>query len=243
MKFPTKRALSRNAWLGALWLPLAAAAQVPLPAPVPVQNQLSLSATASVEVSHDVLGIVFSTTREGAQAGAVQAELTRALNEALAEARKIAKPGQVDVSTGNFSLYPRHAPKGGSILSWQGTAELRVEGRDTEAIAKLAGRIQSMSVARVGFSLSREAREKVEGDVAAEAIARFRAKAEAYARQFGFGTVSLREVQVMTNEPPNQPMPMMRASRASAMGGDEALPVEAGKANVTASVNGSVQMK
>jgi predicted secreted protein len=203
------------------------------------QNQLSLAASASIEVTRDVLGIVFSTTREGAQAGPVQAELSQALDEALNEARKIAKPGQVEVSTGNFSLYPRYAPKGG-IASWQGTAELRVEGRDSQAIARLVSRIKSMNVSRVGYTLSREAREKVEGEVAAEAIARFRAKAEAYAKHFGFGTVTLREVQVSSGEPHQPPMPMMRAQAADA---SESLPVEAGKASVTATVNGSVQMK
>ncbi len=34
-----------------------------------------------------------------------------------------------------------------------------------------------MTIARVGYSLSREARERLEGEVAAQAIARFRAKA------------------------------------------------------------------
>jgi predicted secreted protein len=43
------------------------------------QNQLSLAASANIEVTRDVLGIVFSTTREGAQAGPVQAELSQAL--------------------------------------------------------------------------------------------------------------------------------------------------------------------
>lgn len=205
-------------------------------------NVVSLSATASVELTRDVLSIAFSATREGPEAGAVQTQLVQALEQALAEARKIARPGQVDVSTGHFSLYPRYAPKGG-ISGWQGTAEMLVEGRDSEAIARLAGRLQGMSVARVGYSLSREARERVEAEVSAQAIARFRARAEAYARQFGFGSFSIREVQVTTNDAPNFPVPMLRAPRAAMAASEEALPVEAGKASVSASVSGSVQMK
>ena len=45
------------------------------------------------------------------------------------------------------------------------------------AIGQLTGRITTMTVARVGYRLSREASRKVEGDIAAEAIAAFRAKA------------------------------------------------------------------
>ena len=194
-----------------------------------------------MEVSKDWLTVVFATTREGTDAGLVQSQLKQALDAALAEARKLAKPGQVEVQTGGFSLQPRYAPKGG-INGWQGSAELIVEGRDTGAIAQLTGRVQSLSIARVGFSLSREAREKVEADVAAQAITRFRSRAEAVAKQFGFGGYVLREVTVASNEPQGGPQPMMRMQAARASMTDEALPVEAGKASVTATVNGSVQM-
>jgi predicted secreted protein len=207
----------------------------------PPQNVVALTATASVEVNKDWLAIVLSTTREGADAAAVQSQLKQALEAALAEARKAAKPGQVEVQTGAFSLMPRYAPKGG-ISGWQGSTELIVQGRDTQALSQLAGRINTLSIGRVGFSLSREAREKVEADVAAEAIGRFRARAEAVSRQFGFAGYTVREVSVSTDPGMAMAQPMMRAQamRASA---DEALPVEAGKATVTATVSGSVQMK
>jgi predicted secreted protein len=206
-----------------------------------LQNVVALTATASVEVNKDWLGIVMSTTREGADAAAVQSQLKQALDAALAEARKAAKPGLVEVQTGAFSLMPRYAPKGG-ISGWQGSAELIVQGRDTQALSQLAGRISTLTIARVGFSLSREAREKVEADVAAEAIGRFRARADAVSKQFGFAGYTVREVTVSTDPGMVMAQPVLRAQamRASA---DEALPVEAGKATVTATVSGSVQMK
>jgi predicted secreted protein len=205
-------------------------------------NLLTLSATASVEVTRDVLNITFSAQRDGTDAAAVQSQLIQALETALTEARKIARPGQVEVSTGSFSLYPRYAPKGSGV-SWQGSAELLVEGRDSQAITQLVGRLQTMSVARVGYSLSRQAREKVEADVSAQAIARFRSKAEAYAREFGFGATSIRAVEVSGSELHSPPMPMMRSGMAQAAMADQALPVEAGKASVSATVSGTVQMK
>jgi len=207
----------------------------------PPQNVVALTATASVEVNKDWLGIVMSTTREGADAAAVQSQLKQALDAALAEARKAAKPGQVEVQTGAFSLMPRYAPKGG-ISGWQGSAELIVQGRDTQALSQLAGRISTLTIARVGFSLSREAREKVEADVAAEAIGRFRARADAVSKQFGFAGYTVREVSVSTDPGMVMAQPVMRA-QAMRASPDEALPVEAGKATVTATVSGSVQMK
>jgi len=150
------------------------------------------------------------------------------------------------VQTGNFSLYPRYAgaPRGGSptISGWQGTAELLIEGRDMPAIAALTGRIGSMTIGRVGYALSRQQREKVEGDVTAQAIAAYRAKAAEMARQFGYGSYVIRQVEVSSGES-SPPVPMMRA-QAMAVSADQApLPVEPGKGTVTVTVSGSVQMK
>jgi predicted secreted protein len=208
---------------------------------------LGLSASASVEVQKDVLAITFSTTKDGADANAVQAELKRALDAALAEARRVAKPGDVDVQTGNFALYPRYAPPTSSgraaISGWQGSAELVVQGRDVAAISQLSARITTMTIARVEYRLSREASQRVEGDVAAQAIAVFRGKAAFFAKQFGYGTYAIREVSVQTSEPMPGPQPMMRMQAQSAGAAAEPLPVEPGKALVTANVNGTVQMK
>jgi predicted secreted protein len=211
----------------------------------PISGVLNLTTTASVEVTKDVLGIVFSTTRDGADAQAVQSALKQALDAALAEARKIAKPGQAEVQTGNFSLYPRYGnPKASgqpSIIGWQGTAELQVQGKDAAAIAQLSGRVTTMNIARVGYTLSKEAREKVEADVMARAIADWRAKAQQMSQQFGYGSYTVREVNVTTNEQGGGPVVMM--SRAKTMSAsDEALPTEAGKGDVIATVSGSAQM-
>lgn len=212
----------------------------------PTAGVLSLSTSATVEVTKDMLSVAFSTAREGNEARAVQTALKQALDAALGEARKVAKAGQVDVQTGNFSLHPRYAPpvKGAApvISGWQGTAELIVQGRDIATIAQLSGRIQTMTIARVGYSLSREAREKVEADVTALAIARWRAKAAHMSQQFGYGSYVVREVNVSTNESPPDMRPMQfKATRAMASA-DESLPTEAGNADVTAAVNGSAQM-
>ena len=200
---------------------------------------MGLSASASVEVPRDLLSLVFTTSREGPDAAAVQSELKQALDAALAEAKRVAKPGQVDVQTGNFSLYPRH-DRTGALVGWQGTVELLVEGRDMAAIGQLVGRVNSMTVGRVSQGLSREARERSEAEVAGQAIAAYRAKAAEYARQFGYSSYVLREVNVGAGEPPGPPIPMMRTQAASMEAAP--LPIEAGKATVTVTVSGTVRL-
>lgn len=206
------------------------------------QGVVSLSSSASVDVTRDVLGVTFGTTKEGTDAASVQSQLKQALDAALAEAKKAARPGQVDVQTGNFSLAPRYTNKG-VVNGWQGSAELIVEGRDMQAIGQLTGRITTLTISRVGYTLSRELREKSEAEVSGQAIARYRAKASDYAKQFGYSGYTIREVNVSTNE--QQPM-LAQATRMKTMSApapsDESLPVEPGKGTVTVSVNGTVQL-
>jgi len=212
---------------------------VPYPPP---QNVLQLSATGTVEVQQDLLSMTLSTTREGADATLVQTQLKTALDTALNEARKAAQPGQLDVRTGNFSLYPRYG-RDGKMSGWSGTAELVLEGRDFPRITQTAGRIQTMTMGNVGFGLSREQRAKVEGEAQAIAIERFKAKAGELAKGFGFSGYTLREVSVNANEPGFVPRMRMQAMEAKAASADSAVPVEPGKSTVVVTVSGSVQLR
>jgi len=210
--------------------------------PETLQNVAQLSATGSVEVQQDLLSISLSTTRDGTDAGVVQTQLKQALDTALAQAKQAAAPGQMDVRTGNFSLYPRYG-KDGKINGWQGSTELVLEGKDFPRITGTAGKIQSLTMSNVSFALSREQRAKVEGEAQAQAIERFKAKAAEVARSFGFGSYSLREVSINANDQGPIPRPRMMAMSAKAEMADASVPVEAGKSTVLVNVSGSVQMK
>ena len=179
MKFIDLGAVVASSLAAACFLGLAMAPSAALAQTAPQAGVLGLTASASVDVTRDLLSITFATARDGNDANDVQAQLRQALEAALREAKKAALPGQVDVQTGNFSLYPRYAVAPGSgrqtVNGWQGSTELVVEGKDLAAIGQLVGRITTMTVARVGYRLSREASQRVEAEITAEAIARFRA--------------------------------------------------------------------
>lgn len=222
-------------------LPLVAAAQSASLQKDP-EGVVSLNSSATIQVPNDWITVQFSTAREGTDAAAVQAALKEALASALSQARQVARPdGHVQVQGGGFSLQPRFNNKG-VVNGWTGTTSLTVQGRDMATIAELAGRVQSMVVASLDYSVSREARDKVEGEAAAQAIASFRAKAADYARAFGYEKFAVREanVSIDNGQPPPRPF-RVKAAMAPNLG--EALPVEAGTGNVTANVNGSVQLK
>lgn len=205
-------------------------------------NVAQLSANGSVEVQQDLLAISMSTNREAADANVVQTQLKTALDTALTEAKKTAQTGQLDVRTGNFSLYPRYG-KDGKINGWQGSSELVLEGKDFARISAAAGKIQTLTVANVVFSLSREQRAKAEGSAQSIAIERFKVKAGEIAKGFGFASYALREVSVNAADQGYVPRPRVMAMEMKAASADAAVPVEAGKSTVVVTVSGSVQLK
>lgn len=207
----------------------------------PPQNVLQLQASHAVEVQQDLLTLTLTTAREGTDPAVVQTQLKNAVDAALAEARKSAQPGQMDVRTGNFALYPRHN-RDGKMTGWTGTAELVLEGRDFPRITQTAGRIQTMTMGGVQFGLSREQRARAESQAQSTAIERFQAKASELAKSFGFGGYTLREVAVNANEPGFQPRFRMAAQEAR-VASDAAVPVEPGKSEVVVTVSGSVQLR
>jgi predicted secreted protein len=226
-------------------LTAASVATVSIAAPAqmlpPPQDVLTLAASAAVEVQYDVIAMTLSTTRDGSDATAVQSQLRQAIDAALGEARKAQRPGQIEVRTGAFSLTPRYGNRGAQITGWVGTGQVVLEGRDMAAIAQVAGRLATVTVAHVGYALSRETRDRVEADAVSQAIARFRSRAGDYAKQFGFNGYTVREVNVGTADP-HIVQPMMRQRMVASTAADESIPVEAGKAMLTVTVNGSVQM-
>lgn len=206
------------------------------------KNLVQLSANASVDVAQDLMVLNMSTTRDGPDASAVQTQLKAALESALTDAKKAANPGRLDVKTGQFSLSPRYGREG-KINGWQGTVELVMEGRDFEKISSTAGKIQTLTVTGVSFSLSRELRARVQTEAQAQAIANYKIQAEAIAKGFGFAGYTLREITVNANDFGQPFRPRLMAMESRAAMADAPVPVEAGKSTVQVTVSGSVQLK
>jgi predicted secreted protein len=200
-------------------------------------NVAQLSATSTVEVQQDLLVTTMNTTVSGQDAYVVQTQLKQALDAALVIAGPAVQPGQLDVRTGNFSLYLTH-DKNGKVNGWQGSTELVLNGRDFSRITATAGKIKSLTLADVSFGLSREQRAKVEDEAQAIAIERFKAKALAVSEGFGFSAYTLREIRISADNQGGQYHPASDARMA-----ESPVPVEAGKATVLINVSGSVHMR
>jgi len=203
-------------------------------------RRVTLSAQAQVQVTQDLMTVSLSTTREGIEAQIVQSQLKGALEAALAEVKKDALPGQMDVRTGRFGLSPRYG-RDGKISGWQGSAEIVLEGADFLRITAAAGKVQTLTVARVGFGLSPQQRERAQALAQAQAIASFRQRAGDIAKAFDAPGYSLDDVQLRYDDVFIQPRPEMMAVRA--MADSAPVPAEAGLTTVQVSASGSVRLK
>ena len=214
-----------------------------LPAAEPTQV-VSLSASAQQEMQQDWLTVVVHASLEGNEPVAVQNQLKAVVEQALAQLRPQVQAQSFEVRTGQFGISPRHGEKG-RLLGWQGQADVVIEGRDFAKVSQAAAQVPRMVVTQAVFSLSRQARQQLEAEVQSQAVQNFRQRAQALAKDFGFASYTLRQVNVSSvdrPEPGIQPRLMMAADAAAAPV-QAPIPLVAGKDEVRITVSGSIQLR
>ena len=208
--------------------------------PLPAQR-VNLAAQASVQVAQDLLTMSLSTTREGTDPQQVQAQLKSALDSALTQAKKEARPGLMAVRTGRFGLTPRYG-NNGKITGWQGSTELVLEGQDFARISETAGKLSTLTVAGASFGLTQGQRQSAQAQAQTQAIALFRQRATEIAKAFDFQAYTLGEVSVNFEEGVPIFQPQLKGVRLMAAEAAP-VPVEAGMTSVSVNVSGSVQLQ
>jgi predicted secreted protein len=234
-----RASLASAALTMALALPTAAFAQS-APPPRPELPQLSLEAAASSDVAQDKVTITMGSDYDGVDQAKVSDQLNKLLASTLATAKRNAK---VESRSGSYRVWA-NTDKTGKIIGWRGRAEIILESKDFVAASTLAGELsKSMAVSNIDFSLSREAREAEEQRLLVEAAKAFRARASSASQAFGFGGYNVRQLDLSGSGTVYQTRPMMamRAASAEAKFSDS-VPMEAGKATVTVSVRGTVEL-
>ncbi|PRH48488.1 SIMPL domain-containing protein [Burkholderia multivorans] len=203
---------------------------------------LSLSSQASADVPQDIIHITLFYEQQAKDPGSLTSALNQRADAALAQAKGVSG---VSAHTGAFSVYPS-TDRDGKISAWRGRTEIVLESRDFAAASKLAGQLSNlMQVANVEFSLSPEAQRAAEQKLTTEAIKSFRARADEAAKAFGYSSYTIRDVNVGSGRNV-QPYPRMMAMAAAPMDSAKMsapIAVEGGKATVSVTINGSVQMK
>lgn len=232
--------LARRALALALCLFAAAPVLADEPAPGGV---LQLEARATVEVVPDRTVAVLAAVAQGSDVAALNAEVAARLEAAV---RRAGQAQGVQVATGGITTQPRWVDNHGTARQdgWTVRALLRLRATDPEALARLLGQLGgSLQVESVSAELSPELRKRELDHLSAQAIAAFRARAQAAARDFGYGSYTLGTVRLgdlQGAEP--QPRPLMMAAR-SAPGEAPPMVVQPGPRELGVSVDGSVRLQ
>lgn len=207
--------------------------------PPPVYDRVDLSASAERQVGNDIMvAVVYAEVEANSQARAAD-DVNQAIRFAADRAR--ATPG-VAVETQRYTTRPVYA-NDRRIVGWVARQSLRLESTDAEALSTLLGELQTrVAIESLRSSLSKAARDAVEDEIIAEALAQFRRRAGMIAADFGREGYRL----VHLNVGSYAAIPVdarMEASFARAAAADVAAPaVEAGVQTVTVSVNGTIEL-
>ncbi|WP_215781330.1 SIMPL domain-containing protein [Paludibacterium sp. B53371] len=204
-------------------------------------TQLELTASSQREVANDQLDVTLYVQESQAQPAALADSLNRKTAAAMAVARSY---GAVQASSGNYSTWPQY-DKNNQIKGWQGRSEIHLRSGDFVQTAQLVARLQqSMLLGNVDFSVSEQARKRIEQQMLPEAIAQLQATAKVAAGALGKSHVSVRELSIGNNGNAPRPMMAMMAKRANIGPESVAAPDwQAGTSMLQLQVSGKLDLK
>ena len=201
-----------------------------------------LTVNLSSEANRPAANDLMQATLSAEASGATPAELSRRVNQAVAEALKLVKAyPAIKVQSGGTSTYPVYA-KGGAIESWRMRSEISLESGDTASLSELLGKLQtSLAVSSLRMLPSPETRRTAENAAILDAIDLFKARAKLVADAQG-KSYGIRELSVSTGGHFAPPVPVLRAAKA--MSADAApMPIESGESLVSVSVSGRIEIE
>ena len=230
-----RRLASAALSLGVIATPLAAETTPPGPPTIALGAEASVGAANDLAIAHAYVEA----------SGPSPAELGTEVNRNIAKALETAKAyPTVEVrSAGNHSnpIYGsvRSAAGRAQIEGWRMRATLELESTDVAALSALLGRLQAtMAVADISLSPSPATRRRAEDRALVEALKNFEARAALAASTLG-RKYRIRELDLNAGSH-RPPVPMMRASLASAEAAPT--PLAAGEGSVTVTVSGTVEL-
>jgi predicted secreted protein len=215
-----------------------AIAQIPVD---PVRfNQVDLQAEVSREVQNDLMNASLFSEVSDPSAPKVAGELNRLAAEALKTAGEFKA---VKARSGYAQTYPVY-DRANKLTGWRGRTEIRLESRDTQAMAVLIGRLQStLQLGGISFTVSPELRRQTENELITEGVAAFRARADIATQALGGRSYKIRRVGLNTGGIVPGPRPMA-AARMAPQAAEVAPPVfEAGTSRVNVVAAGTVEVE
>lgn len=225
-----------------LALALASVASLPTLADEPRYNQISLRAEVSQEVAHDRMYVTLYTEAQSEDPGKLAAGVTKTLNAAIDQARKVQA---VKVSLGSRQSYPVYENEGSKISAWRERAELRLESTEFARLSQLtADLLGELKMAEMSFAVAEDTRKASEDGLIKQAIEAFKARAQLATEAVGGKGYKL--VSLNLNSGGFQPVMPMRAMAMDSGSFSKSAPapqIEAGTSRVSMSADGMIEVQ
>ncbi len=174
-------------------------------------DRIRLTVSADEEVDNDTLVAILFHQRDGQEPSSLADEVNKTITWAVDRAGHVAG---VKVQTLHYRQDPVYRNQ--SLTGWRVRQSIRLEGREVAALSTLIGELQErLSVQSVGYAISPEARREVEDRLIAQALLRFRQRAELIARELGRPEYRIVTMDVSTSGAAPPPMPIRAAAMAA----------------------------
>ena len=206
-------------------------------APAALADVLNLDAQATSEVPYDIAIVTLAIDRESKSSDTLSPDINKILADAMAEAKKAG----VSAESGGYYVSPTYNNRNQRV-AWHGRAEIILRSKDFTAIGKLSGELaEKMQMAGMNFDLSPERRQSEESRLIEEAVSNLKAKARTTLKALGYQDFGIREITLSQGGAMvhTQVATMARAAMTDAA----PVPVEGGKARISVTLSGSLQMK
>lgn len=154
-------------------------------------NIVEFAESANLEITRDTMTAYFSIASEGKD----RATVNKAFQKKFNDFNKAVQNNKLQTEILNRSASPRYEynNNGKRIQTgWEEEAVFKVESKDFDAINRLIDEtLQTATLNRIGFSISKEKREAAVDQVSKAAILRFKDRAQDLAKTLGFSNYKI----------------------------------------------------
>ncbi|MGH8493475.1 MAG: SIMPL domain-containing protein [Moraxellaceae bacterium] len=221
-----------------LSLPVLAAAEPP------IYQRVDFSTEVALEIPNDQMNATLSIELSDKDAGKLAQQLATVVNDAM---KKASAYPSVKVSSGNQNTWPVYGStltSSSKLESWRGRAEVRLETKDFKAAGELIGKLQEkLQINGISFVVSADSRRKVEDGLTVEAIAAFKARAEAIRSAWSAKSYKLVQMSLGSAGGPMPYMPMMRTMKAVEADSAPGQALAGGDTRLVVNVSGSIELQ
>lgn len=207
-------------------------------------SSFHFSTQVSRTVEKDLMQAEVYSRKSGKNLTELKKAVSANLNKVLEQAKTLPS---IDVSADGISNYADYDNKG-KVVGWVAEGRISLKGKDFDAIAKVLENLgDQVAINHIDFSVSPEKMASLEDEMTLEIIKQFQHKAELIQKSLNAKKYTLSDVHLHTpNSEGRQPMPRMYAGAVMKMAADmpqETMPMEAGKATISATASGKVSFE